>query len=115
MATVNSKEKLVLASDKGKEDIVLDYSILKKAVLALRALNHPLRKKIIELLEKSKNLTVTEIYVKLRLEQSVASQHLAIMRKEGTLLTKREGKFIYYNVNKKRISHINKLIQDLAN
>ncbi|MEX2589625.1 MAG: transcriptional regulator, partial [Chitinophagales bacterium] len=64
MATVNPKEKLVLSEEKGKGQIVVDYAVLKKAVLALRAMNHPLRKKILELLETNKNLTVTEIYVK---------------------------------------------------
>ena len=35
---------------KGKKDIQLDYSELRKAVLVLRAVNHKLRQKIIDLL-----------------------------------------------------------------
>ena len=43
-------------------------------------------------------MTVTDIYVKLRLEQSVASQHLAILRKAGVVQTERDGKFIFYSL-----------------
>ncbi len=115
MAAVNSQEKVVLAKGDGVEDdITLDYGVLRKAVLTLRAVNHKLRKQIINLLEDSSKLTVTEIYVKLRLEQSVASQHLAILRRAGVVKTTRDGKFIYYSLNKKRILEISELIEDLA-
>jgi DNA-binding transcriptional ArsR family regulator len=115
MAAVNSQEKVVLSKGDGVEaDITLDYGVLRKAVLTLRAVNHKLRKQIINLLEDSKKLTVTEIYVKLRLEQSVASQHLAILRRAGVVRTSRDGKFIYYSLNKKRILEISELIEDLA-
>ena len=73
-----------------------------------------MRKQIIKLLEEKDKLTVTEIYVKLRLEQSVASQHLAILRRAGIVVTDREGKFIYYSLNKQRINEITDLIEDLA-
>lgn len=115
MAAVNSQEKVVLTKGDGVEaDITLDYGVLRKAVLTLRAVNHKLRKQIINLLEESKKLTVTEIYVKLRLEQSVASQHLAILRRAGVVKTTRDGKFIYYSLNKKRILEISELVEDLA-
>ena len=115
MAAVNSQEKVVLSKGDGvEEDITLDYGVLRKAVLTLRAVNHKLRKQIINLLEDSSKLTVTEIYVKLRLEQSVASQHLAILRRAGVVKTTRDGKFIYYSLNKKRILEISELIEDLA-
>lgn len=105
-------EHIILS--KGADDIELDYAELRKAVLVLRAVNHDLRKKIIALLEKYEQLTVTDIYVKLRLEQSVASQHLAILRKARIVAPKREGKFIYYSLDKERIEQIVQLIGDLA-
>lgn len=115
MAAVNKQEKVVLSKGDGVEkDITLDYGVLRKAVLTLRSVNHKLRKQIINLLEDNQKLTVTEIYVKLRLEQSVASQHLAILRRAGVVKTSRDGKFIYYSLNKKRIQEITDLIEDLA-
>jgi DNA-binding transcriptional ArsR family regulator len=92
----------------------VNYHNLKKAALVLRALNHKLRQQILALIETEKKITVTEIYVKMRLEQSVASQHLAILRKAGIVITEREGKFIYYTVNYKRIDHITDVSESLV-
>ncbi|MFM7711040.1 MAG: ArsR/SmtB family transcription factor [Ferruginibacter sp.] len=86
---------------------------LKKAALVLRSLNHKLRQQILSLIDSEKKITVTEIYVRLRLEQSVASQHLAILRRSGVVITQRDGKFIYYTVNHKRIDEINKFVNQL--
>jgi len=98
----------------GKKQIKLNYKSLKKAVLLLRAVHHPLRQQIIQLLEQKTKLIVTKIYAKLRLEQSVASQHLAILRRAGIVDTKRDGKFIYYFLNKSRLHQISKLVEELA-
>jgi DNA-binding transcriptional ArsR family regulator len=56
---------------------------MKKSMLILRALNHKLRQQILKLLDEKRKVTVTEIYIELRLEQSVTSQHLAILRRAG--------------------------------
>jgi DNA-binding transcriptional ArsR family regulator len=79
---------------------------LKKAAIILRALNHKLRQQIIRLIDENKKITVTDIYIKLRLEQSVASQHLAILRKAGFVKTSREGKYIYYSINPERLNEV---------
>jgi DNA-binding transcriptional ArsR family regulator len=99
---------------KGGKDISLDYADLRKAVLVLRAVNHKLRQRIIDLLEENDSLTVTDIYIKLRLEQSVASQHLAILRRAGVVITDREGKFIYYSLDRDRLAQISRLVEELA-
>jgi len=97
------------ASARSKSDpLNMDYQALKKAALVLRALNHKLRQQLLKLIEEEKKITVTEIYVRLRLEQSVASQHLAILRKAGIVSTERDGKFIFYTVNYKRVDEINR-------
>lgn len=99
---------------KGNREIQLDYAELRKAVLVLRAVNHKLRQSIIDLLEENDKMTVTDIYIKLRLEQSVASQHLAILRRAGVVATDRQGKFIYYSLDKDRLSQISRLVEELA-
>jgi DNA-binding transcriptional ArsR family regulator len=92
----------------------MDYLKIKKAALVLRALNHKLRQLILKTIDEHKRITVTEIYVKLRLEQSVASQHLAILRKTDIVNTVREGKFIFYTINESRIADINKFVKELV-
>ena len=91
----------------------IDYHNIKKAAMVLRALNHKLRQEVIKTIHENKRLTVTQVYVKLRLEQSVASQHLAILRKAGIVSTERDGKFIFYTLNSSRIEEINQIVKIL--
>src|SRR4051812_36221225 len=95
-------------------ELKIDVIQLKKAALILRAINHKLRQQIMKLIHQNGKMTVTEIYVKLRLEQSVASQHLAILRKAGVVTTSRDGKFIYYSVDHERLDEISRLLQELV-
>jgi DNA-binding transcriptional ArsR family regulator len=93
----------------------INYLSIKKAALVLRALNHKLRQQMIRLLEENRRMTVTELYVQLRLEQSVASQHLAILRRAGIVKAERDGKFIYYRINEERVLRINEFVDTLLN
>ncbi len=108
-------EVLTISTDNANDQISINYDTLRRAVLSLRAINHQLRQDMIMLLEEEGRMTVTEIYIKLRLEQSVASQHLAILRRAGILNTERDGKFIYYTINKSRLKDISTFIEDLVN
>lgn len=109
----NQKNETVLLQN-GMLDVKLDYAELRKAVMVLRAVNHKLRQRMIDLLEEHKSMTVTDIYIKLRLEQSVASQHLAILRRAGVVRTDRNGKFIYYSLDPERMSQISRLVEELV-
>jgi len=86
-----------------REELQIHAIELRKAALIFRAMNHKLRQKIMRLLHQGQKIAVTEIYTTLALEQSVASQHLAILRKAGFVNAEREGKHIYYSVNYKRL------------
>lgn len=96
-----------------KDELKIDPLQLKKASLIFRAINHKLRLQIIKFINQNGKITVTQIYVKLRLEQSVASQHLAIVRQAGFVSTERDGKFIYYSVNHDRLTEIHKVAYEL--
>lgn len=91
----------------------VNYLDIKKTASIIRAVNHKLRQSVIKLLEENTQLTVTEIYVKLRIEQSVASQHLAILRRANFLKTERKGKKIFYSLNNEYLDHVNKFIANL--
>ncbi len=97
----------------GKTQVKVDYLKTKKAALILRALNHKLRQQILKMIDDKQKVHVTEIYVKLRIEQSVASQHLAILRRAGIVSTVRDGKFIWYSVNYAKVAEVVKYTDDL--
>ena len=84
----------------------IDSLVLQKAALTYRAINHQLRQQILQLLHKNGRMMVTSIYVKLRIEQSVASQHLAILRRAKLVVAEREGKNVYYSVNYPRLTQL---------
>ena len=92
--------------------INVDHDNLKQAAEIIRALTHPLRMKILAFIDKNKTINVNKIYNTLKLEQSITSQHLRILRNAGIVNAKREGKFIFYTVNYKKIDHINKIVKD---
>jgi hypothetical protein len=98
----------------GTTPLKVDLNHSKKAAMILRALNHKLRQQILKLVDEQQKMTVTEIYVKLRLEQSVASQHLAILRRAGIVVTVREGKFIFYMVDYHRLEQVNQFVEQLV-
>lgn len=79
---------------------------INKACLILKALAHPLRYEILQFIHRQKAVAVNEIYRSLGQEQSITSQHLAILRKAGFVTTLREGKRIYYSVNYDRINEV---------
>lgn len=115
METTMTGNTLVIRKDEtNNESIKLDYVAIKTAAMTLRAINHKLRQQIVRLLEEHKRMNVTDIYVKLRLEQSVASQHLAILRRANIVRTERDGKFIHYSLNHSRIANIAQFVGDLV-
>src|SRR5690606_31548919 len=70
----------------------------------MRALAHPLRLKILECLDQNKNIQVNHIHNSLKIEQSIASQHLRILKNAGVLLADKDGKYMHYTINYPRIT-----------
>ncbi|BCV25835.1 metalloregulator ArsR/SmtB family transcription factor [Gelria sp. Kuro-4] len=62
-----------------------------------KALAHPTRLKILELL-KGGELCVCELIPRLGLEQSNVSQHLAVLRREGLVSSYKDGLRVIYRV-----------------
>ncbi len=61
---------------------------------------------IIDLLADGNNLSVTEIYKSLDIEQATASHHLNILKNKGLLESKREGKKIYYFLKSVKLTEV---------
>ena len=83
-------------------------NVIKTSAIC-RAIKHKLRTKVMNIISVQPGITVTQLYVKMRLEQSVVSQHLAILRKAGVVITERNGKNIHYYQNEKAIATLNEL------
>lgn len=102
-------QEFIAGSRAMSDSINIDFGSVKKAAGVLRAINHHLRQSMLQLIGERGSLTVTELYHAMGLEQSVASQHLAILRKAGVVETSRDGKYIYYSVNGQRLKNLEDL------
>jgi len=69
---------------------------LEKAANMLKAIAHPVRIAILNLLQNGERLTVSEIHMRLKIEQSTTSHHLGILKDKDVLANKRDGKNTYY-------------------
>lgn len=78
------------------EKVLDEEKRIDKAAYVLKAVAHPLRIKIIQMLNENKELNVSAIYKNLNAEQSLISHHLINMRDKGILEIRRSGKNIYY-------------------
>ena len=113
-AVVPVNTEAITKNEGSVESAGMDYVAVKNAAKILRAINQNLRQRILKLLEENKRMNVSDIFVKLRMEQSITSQHLAILRRAGTVTTERKGKEIYYSLNTARIAAIALFIEQLV-
>ena len=79
------------------ETRLIDYRVLAKAAEVLKTVAHPLRLRIVELLE-GEELSVTALQEALGVTQSATSQHLSQMRTRGILASRRDGNMVYYSI-----------------
>ena len=107
-------EEVIIKNEGSGKQNKMDYADVKNAAMILRAINNKLRQQIFKLLEDKKRMNVTDIYVKLRLEQSVASNQLAILRRAKIVSTERMGKEIFYSLNYTHIEQVAAFVNKLV-
>jgi len=83
-----------------KKLIDKDEDILQ-ASLAVKAIAHPLRLKILCVLG-DKEVSVQDIVEEVGTTQSNISQHLAILRNKGVLTTRKDANRVYYRIGDPR-------------
>ena len=80
----------------------LDPRVLAQAAEMIRVLGHPVRLRIVELLEHEER-TVTKIQEGLESPQALVSQQLARMRAAGIVEGRREGSNVWYRIADARV------------
>lgn len=74
---------------------------IQQAAQAIKAIAHPLRLKILCVLG-DQEISVQDIVEQVGTSQSNISQHLAILREKGVLLTRKDANRVYYRVGDAR-------------
>ncbi len=85
---------------------------LEKVCTILKAIAHPVRMSVIELLERNKEMSVGDLQEHLSVEQAALSHHLITMKDKGILQCRREGKNMLYSLKEKRIVKILECMAD---
>ena len=78
---------------------LIPAEVLERVAPMLRVLGHPHRLRITELLV-AQELTVGELAGRLGIPHNACSQHLNLMRAYGLLAARRDGKTVYYRVDR---------------
>jgi DNA-binding transcriptional ArsR family regulator len=73
---------------------------IEKSSQMLKAIAHPTRIKILQMLKDAEEHSVTDIYLGLECEQATISHHLIIMKDKGVLKSRRKGKNTFYSIKK---------------
>lgn len=89
-----------------------NFNSLIKSMEFLKAVAHPIRLSIVKLIYTHGETNVNKIYTDLKLEQSITSQHLKVLRDYKYVSTRRDGKYIYYTVNEDKLYTIGELVND---
>lgn len=84
--------------------------VLSHAAEIIKMLGHPVRLKIVEILERHE-AAVSEIQETLGLSQATVSQQLARMRGCGIVAARRDGVHVYYRIVEPKVHHILKCIR----
>jgi ArsR family transcriptional regulator len=97
--------------DTTKKLIDRDEDILQ-ASLAIKAIAHPLRLKILCVLGGDE-VSVQDIVDNVGTSQSNISQHLAILRDKGVLCTRKDANRVFYRVNDPRTLKLVEIMRDV--
>ena len=88
-----------------------DEDILQ-ASLAMKAIAHPLRLKVLCVLGEGE-LSVQDIVDSVGTSQSNISQHLAILRDKGILSTRKDANRVYYRIGDQRTLKLVGMMRDV--
>jgi DNA-binding transcriptional ArsR family regulator len=93
-------------------DLIGKSANIEEAAMAMQAMSHPLRIKILCLLS-SGEVAVSEIVEAVGTTQGNVSQHLAILKASNMILSRAEGKKIFYRIEDKRVVKIVAMTRDV--
>ncbi len=70
-----------------------------------KTLGHPARIRVLELLGQ-REFAVSELLPEVGLEATNLSQHLAVLRRAGLVVTRKEGSTVYYSLTSPRVAEL---------
>lgn len=90
----------------------MQYSEVENLSSLLKSISHPIRLKILCLLQE-KELTVGDIRDEVQTTHANVSQHLSILRNQGVIDFRKDSNFIYNRIADERMTVLITTLRDL--
>jgi DNA-binding transcriptional ArsR family regulator len=76
----------------------------------LKSLAHPVRVKVVNMLEAGERC-VCELIEEIEIEQSNLSQHLAVMKRQGLIDSRKEGTKVFYRIKTPAVTEVLRAVE----
>ena len=106
-----AKRKTKTRSDRSSPCRPETMAALAQAAECLKALAHPVRLRMVQLLLRGK-YTVGELAEDCAIPDNVASENLRLMQRCGFLASERDGRRVYYRVAEPHLTNILACVED---
>ena len=98
--------------DNKSTDLITRDEDIQRASRSLKAMSHPLRLKILCTLGEQE-VSVQDIVDYVGTSQSNISQHLAILRDKGILVSRKDANRVYYRIEDRRMLHLIEMMRSI--
>lgn len=72
---------------------------LERAAETLKAVAHPVRLRIVDMLGRSREMCVSELVAALEAKPAITSQQLGLLKDRGVVTCRRDGNRVYYRLS----------------
>ena len=86
---------------------------MRQLIKVFKALSDETKVRIVKILQERDELCVCEIMQALDISQTRASRNLGILKDAGFVNDRRDGLWVYYSVNQKKINEHHQILNDL--
>jgi len=90
---------------------IFDAELAEKYAELLKAIGHPIRLRIVDILSASGPKTVGELAEILDLAQAIVSQQLRILRLHGLVAAERKGGNAFYSISEENLRNLLKCLR----
>jgi ArsR family transcriptional regulator len=85
---------------------------LQTAACVIKCLGHPLRLRLLEMMERSGELNVSELQASSGATQAAVSEQLGILRGHGVVAARRDGAYMLYRIIEPKVFRILACVRD---
>ncbi|HCG76733.1 MAG: transcriptional regulator [bacterium (Candidatus Ratteibacteria) CG_4_9_14_3_um_filter_41_21] len=86
---------------------------MRQLIKVFKTLSDETKVRILKILQERDELCVCEIMQVLDISQSRASRNLGILKDAGFVIDRRDGLWIHYSINKKKINEYHEALNEL--